>query len=641
MIGRIARPLIQASRPVLRSRVAGLVHRTTGSLHQIRYQSINQKQNEGSGVSIPVLGTVAIIGGIVLIAGSQDISGLISRVAKDAEDYAQAAAPSTGVNEALADQVRSDLQRYRREQLERQRKIVDGFKNSELPEKVAYLIVGGGTAGFAAVKAILENDKNAKILVVTDEKDPAYMRPPLSKELWFSEDDDVVTNLKFKDWSGKDRTLTYEGYDWYNKAEELDPEKDGHVVALMPDTKVERLNVLARKAFFEGGRTVSYEKCLLATGGTPRNLKVLENASEKVKARSTLYRKIDDYRKLYIAIKSKQINSIAVVGGGFLGSELTFAIVQLKQYNPNLKVHQVYPEEGNMGQVFPRYLSKWTKQKVEAQGVQVHASKFVDEVSFANHKLKMTFQDDESIIVDHIVAAVGIDANTDVGKASGLEVDPSSGGLLVNSEFESRRDVWVAGDLASFFDADLGRRRVEHHDHAVVSGRLAGENMVGKRKPYMHQSMFWSDLGPEIGYEAIGICDASLPTVSIWAYADEEDKPKYAGDRTGDEKLIDSSEEKPETPQKTTGDIPMRTKVEEQTEQTKEGETETKTIVPSVLQKEKEYGKGVVFYLRDDVVVGVILWNIFDKIPLARRILKEQRKVEDVNELAKHFKVHS
>lgn len=50
-----------------------------------------------------------------------------------------------------------------------------------------------------------------------------------------------------------------------------------------------------------------------------------------------------------------------------------------------------------------------------------------------------------------------------------------------------------AGDCASFFDPQLGRRRVEHHDHAVVSGKLAGENMADPkaRTPYKHQSMFW------------------------------------------------------------------------------------------------------------------------------------------------------
>ncbi len=66
------------------------------------------------------------------------------------------------------------------------------------------------------------------------------------------------------------------------------------------------------------------------------------------------------------------------------------------------------------------------------------------------------------------------------------------GGYLVNAELQARNSIWVAGDAACFYDIKLGRRRVEHHDHAVVSGRLAGENMSGSAaKPYLHQSMFW------------------------------------------------------------------------------------------------------------------------------------------------------
>ena len=45
-------------------------------------------------------------------------------------------------------------------------------------------------------------------------------------------------------------------------------------------------------------------------------------------------------------------------------------------------------------------------------------------------------------------------------------------------------------------------------------------------KPYWHQSMFWSDLGPEVGYEAIGLVDSSLPTVGVFAKATEKDTPK-------------------------------------------------------------------------------------------------------------------
>merc|ERR1712037_134069 len=108
---------------------------------------------------------------------------------------------------------------------------------------------------------------------------------------------------------------------------------------------------------------------------------------------------------------------------------------------------------------------------------------------------------------------------------------------------EARQNLYVAGDAASFFDIALGRRRVEHHDHAVVSGRLAGENMTGAQKPYTHQSMFWSDLGPDVGYEAIGVVDSSLQTVGVFAKATPKDTPKAVVTET-DETIRSLAEDK-------------------------------------------------------------------------------------------------
>lgn len=79
-----------------------------------------------------------------------------------------------------------------------------------------------------------------------------------------------------------------------------------------------------------------------------------------------------------------------------------------------------------------------------------------------------------------VVVCVGCEANTEIANGSGLEVDQNLGGFVVNAELEARRNLFVAGDASCFYDPLLGRRRVEHHDHSVVSGRLAGENMVGK-----------------------------------------------------------------------------------------------------------------------------------------------------------------
>jgi NAD(P)H-nitrite reductase large subunit len=58
------------------------------------------------------------------------------------------------------------------------------------------------------------------------------------------------------------------------------------------------LNAYQKKLVLDNGDTVTYDKCLLATGGTPKCPPVFEEASEAVKKRVILYRRTADYRRL-------------------------------------------------------------------------------------------------------------------------------------------------------------------------------------------------------------------------------------------------------------------------------------------------------------------------------------------------------
>lgn len=48
-----------------------------------------------------------------------------------------------------------------------------------------------------------------QVLIIGEEKYPPYMRPPLSKEFWYSEDDESVSSLRFKQWNGKERRYIF------------------------------------------------------------------------------------------------------------------------------------------------------------------------------------------------------------------------------------------------------------------------------------------------------------------------------------------------------------------------------------------------------------------------------------------------
>ena len=57
-------------------------------------------------------------------------------------------------------------------------------------------------------------------------------------------------------------------------------------------------------------------------------------------------------------------------------------------------------------------------------------------------------------------------------------------------------------------------------------------------------------------------------------------------------------------------------------------------------QEGEDYGKGVIFYLRESKIVGVVMWNVFNRMPIARRILKEGKSYDDLTEVAKLFNIH-
>lgn len=86
-------------------------------------------------------------------------------------------------------------------------KCKDPKNPDDIPRKVPYLLIGGGTAAFSAFRAIKSADPKAHVLVVSEEYEFPYMRPPLSKEMWFDNSPENIEKLMFKQWNGSIRRL--------------------------------------------------------------------------------------------------------------------------------------------------------------------------------------------------------------------------------------------------------------------------------------------------------------------------------------------------------------------------------------------------------------------------------------------------
>ena len=372
-----------------------------------------------------------------------------------------------------------------------------------------YLIVGGGMAADAAVKGIREIDGNGSIGIVGQEPYPPYARPPLSKKLW----------------QGKPLESIWRG------TEELG-------VTLCTGRRAVNLDAANREVRDDQGGIYRYDRLLLATGGSPRRLPF--GVDDII-----YFRTLDDYRRLRALADAE--GGFAVIGGGFIGSEIAAALAMNGR-----EVTMLFPEAGIGSRVFPADLAAFLTGYYHEKGVEVLNGVAVAGMSQNGQKPVVVTGSGREIVVDGVVAGLGIELNTELAARAGL---PIENGIAVDEFLRAGvPDIFAAGDVASFHNPALGERiRLEHEDNALVMGRQAGRNMAGAAEPYHHLPFFYSDLF-DLGYEAVGMLDSRLETVVDW---------------------------------------------------------------------QEPYRKGVVYYLRDGRVRGVLLWNVWDQVNAARQMIAE------------------
>ena len=350
-----------------------------------------------------------------------------------------------------------------------------------------YLIVGGGMTADAACKGIREHDPDGTIVVVGEEPDAPYSRPPLTKGLWAGDEEDSI-------WRG---------------TEDLG-------VRLRLGRRIVALDLERREARDSRGASYAYEKLLLATGGRPRRLSF---GGEGV----VYFRTLDDYRRLRALADGGA--GFVVVGGGFVGSEIAAALAL-----NGCAVTMVFPEAGIGSRIFPPQLSAELNAYYRERDVEVLPGASVVGIEQG----RVTLGDGRTLEADAVVAGLGIEPNVELAAEAGLPVE---NGVVVDAlgRVGDREDVFAAGDVARFPVAMLGSElRVEHEDHAKSHGRQVGANMAGAEQAYEHLPFFYSDLF-DLGYEAVGELDSRLETLSDWSglaaeatiyYVDRERRPR-------------------------------------------------------------------------------------------------------------------
>ncbi len=334
-----------------------------------------------------------------------------------------------------------------------------------------YLILGAGMTADAAARGVRELDANGSIGIIGAESDAPYARPPLSKALWKGEPLDSV---------------------WRNTSE--------IGVDLHLGRRATSLDLSTKRVVDDRGTEYTFDKLLLATGGTPRRLPL---GGDRV----IYFRTLADYRRLRAFADEKK--TFAVIGGGFIGSEVAAALAM-----QGCRVTLLFPEDGIGARIFPADLAHNLVGYYREKGVDARPGERVTGLSEAGSQTIVETASGFRVTVDAVVAGIGITPNVDLALAAGLAIDD---GIIVDKHLTTTHaDVFAAGDVARFRAPQLGRRiRVEHEDNALSMGRAAGRAMAGERTEYTHLPFFYSDLF-ERGYEAVGDTDPRGDIVVDW-----------------------------------------------------------------------------------------------------------------------------
>ncbi|GAA2658130.1 FAD-dependent oxidoreductase [Streptomyces aculeolatus] len=334
-----------------------------------------------------------------------------------------------------------------------------------------FVIVGGGLAGAKAAETLRSEGFTGRVILIGDERDHPYERPPLSKGyLLGKEERDSV----FAQPPG-----------WYAEAE----------VELHLGQTVTSLDRAAKTVTLGDGTRVHYDKLLLATGAEPRRLDIPGTDLAGVHhlrrlAHAELLRGV-------LAALGRDNGQLVIAGAGWIGLEVAAAA---RSYGAEVTI--VEPEATPLHKVLGPEIGQVFADLHREHGVKFHFGARLTEITGRDGMVLAALTDDgEEHPAHDVLAAIGAAPRTALAEAAGLDVVPPAegGGIATDASLRtSDPDVYATGDVAAFLhpaagSAGGGRLRVEHWANALNGGPAAARAMLGQDVTYDRVPYFFSD----------------------------------------------------------------------------------------------------------------------------------------------------
>jgi 3-phenylpropionate/trans-cinnamate dioxygenase ferredoxin reductase subunit len=319
------------------------------------------------------------------------------------------------------------------------------------------VIVGGGLAAARAATNLRKEGFDGRVILLTEEAEVPYERPPLSKDYLRGTKDLAAIQVKEPEaWRSDD-------------------------VDVRTGTRVASLDLRARAVRTADGRRIRFWRAVLATGSAARPLPVPGGDLPGV---FTL-RDVADADALRAAALAA--GHALVVGGGWIGAEVSASLRQL-----GVEVTMVMSGALPLEKVLGPEIGAVYRDLHRRHGVQLVPDARVDGVIGTGQAEGIRMADGRVLKAAVVVAGVGARPRDELAKGAGLTV---SDGVEVDEYLRtSDPDVFAVGDIAAAWNPPLGERiRVEHWDTARRQGIAVAKSVLDRGVPYVRAPYFYSD----------------------------------------------------------------------------------------------------------------------------------------------------
>ena len=322
--------------------------------------------------------------------------------------------------------------------------------------KTNCVIIGASHAGVSLAMQLRREGWSHEIVLISDDVQLPYHRPPLSKDFLNSKKDLDQIHLRPK------------------KAFE------DNNIDLRLGNEVTAVDIVSKTLVLNGDEKLQYGKLAFCVGSTVKKIPQSEQFANVFYLRNAA-----DAMRIQSSFSGKK--RAVIIGDGYIGLEVS-AVLREK----GIKVTVIDIAERILERVTSPYLSKYIRTSHEEHGVRFMLQTGVSHFDGDKRAESVVCENGERLACDIVIIGIGVAPNVNVAKKAGLKV---KAGIIVNERCQaSEEDIYAAGDCTEhynrFYDKVITLESVQN---ANDQARCAASNIAGKEQSYESLPWFWSD----------------------------------------------------------------------------------------------------------------------------------------------------